>query len=293
MRIPRRVDAVQRWLARRADSKLGRLSLQWFRGYFEASQNSGSAATLYSLLSVVPVVLAVIGLLDAAGANTTTFAEHLVDHLNLTGATARVVRDTFGSASSNALAASLAAVVGFLIWGIGIGQIYQDVYARAWKIEVRSLADQVRFAMWFFAFAGACAAPIVFAESLRAAGWLALIPAWIVGSAVFWTWTPRFLLHRRVGFGHLLPGALLGSVVIGGATATSPLFLGATLNTYSKYFGPFGVVVGLIGWAFVLITLSMVCAVFSPVWIRWRESEQPRSSWSGAAWWSRARPGRR
>src|SRR5262249_33729440 len=140
-----RMEAVQRWLVRRADSKVGRLSLQWFRGYFDASRNSGSAATLYTFLSVVPVVLAGGGLLHAPGADTVTFAQRLNDHLDLSGSTAQVVTETFGSASSNALAASLAAVVGFLIWGIGIGQIYQDVYARAWKVEVRSLSDQVRF----------------------------------------------------------------------------------------------------------------------------------------------------
>jgi len=270
------MEAVQRWLARRADSRLGRLSLQWFRGYFEASRNSGSAATLYSFLSIVPVVLAVVGLLHAAGANTDTLAEHLIDHLDLSGSTAQVVTDTFGSASSNALAASLAAVVGFLIWGIGIGQIYQDVYARAWKVEVRTLSDQVRFTIWFFVFAGVCAAPILVAERLRTAGWLALIPVWIIGSVVFWLWTPSFLVHRLVGVRRLFPGALLAAVVIGGATATSPLFLGAWLHTDAKYFGPFGVVLALLGWGFVLITISMVCAVFSPVWWRWLELERAR-----------------
>jgi uncharacterized BrkB/YihY/UPF0761 family membrane protein len=281
MRLRGRVEAVQQWLVRRADSKLGRLSLQWFRAYFEASANSGSAATLYSLLSVVPVVLAVIGLLHAAGANTNTLAEHLIDHLNLTGSTATVVRDTFGSASSNALAASLAAVVGFLIWGIGIGQIYQDVYARAWHVEVRSLADQVRFTIWFFVFAVACSVPILVGERLHAAGWLALLPVWLIGAATFWVWTPRFLLHRQIGIRRLLPGALLAAVVIGGASATSPLFLGGWMNTDAKYFGSFGVVLALIGWAFVLVTLSMVCAVFSPVWTEWRESEQARAEGAG------------
>jgi uncharacterized BrkB/YihY/UPF0761 family membrane protein len=270
------MEGAQRWLARRADSRLGRLSLQWFRGYFDASRNSGSAATLYSFLSIVPVVLAVVGLLHAAGANTETFAEHLIDHLDLGGSTAQVVSDTFGSASANALAASLAAVVGFLIWGIGIGQIYQDVYARAWRLEVRSPADQVRFTIWFFVFAGVAALPMVLAERLEAAGWLVLIPAWIVGSVVFWLWTPTFLLHGLVGLRALFPGALLAAVVIGGATATSPLFLGGWLHTDAKYFGPFGVVLALLGWGFVLVTISMVCAVFSPVWWHWLERERAR-----------------
>jgi uncharacterized BrkB/YihY/UPF0761 family membrane protein len=271
-----RVRGIQRWLEHRVDSRLGRLSLRWFRSYFDVSRNSGSAATLYSFLSVAPVVLAVIGLVGAAGGDTNTFADHLVDHLGLTGATARLVKDTFGSASSNALAASLAAVVGFLIWGIGIGQIYQDVYARAWRIQVGSLADQGRFAIWFFVVAGTVGLWVMSAEHFRAVGWGATALAWLVGSVGFWLWTPWFLLHRQIGLTKFLPGALLAGVVIGGATATSPLFLGGWLNSYGKYFGSFGVVIALIGWGFVLVTLSMVCIVFSPVWAEWRRAERER-----------------
>jgi uncharacterized BrkB/YihY/UPF0761 family membrane protein len=273
MRLSGRVDAVQQWLARRADSALGRLAIAWFRVYFDASRNSGSAATLYSLLSVVPVVLATVGLAGAAGANTNAVAERLVDHLDLHGATATLVRETFGSASANALAATLAAVVGFLIWGIGIGQIYQLVYARAWRLEIRSIADQWRFALWFFAFAFAGSVPFLIEGWLSEASWLALIPIWLVAATAFWLWTPRFLLHGRVERRSLVPGALLSAAVIGGATATSPLFLGSWLNTDAKYFGSFGVVLALVGWGFVLITLTMVCAVFSPVWASWRDDE--------------------
>ncbi len=273
-----RIGAIQHWLERRADSKVGRLSLQWFRSYFAASQNSGSAATLYSFLSVAPVVLAVIGLFHASGADTNTFADHLVEHLGLTGATARLVQDTFGSASSNALAASLAAVVGFLVWGLGLAPIYQNIYARAWNVKVGSPVDQARFAIWFFVASGAVGGYIVLAEHFRDLGWIVLIPAWVAASTAFWIWTPRFLLHKTVSWGHLLPGALLASITIGGATATSPLFLGGWLYTDGKYFGSFGVVMGLIGWAFVLVTMSMACIVFSPVWFEWRRAERERAT---------------
>jgi uncharacterized BrkB/YihY/UPF0761 family membrane protein len=278
-----RIGAVQHWLERRADSKLGRLSLTWFRAYFAASQNSGSAATLYSFLSVAPVVLAVIGLFNAAGADTKTFAEHLVDHLGLTGSTAQLVLDTFGSASSNALAASLAAIVGFLVWGLGLGPIYQNIYSRAWGVRVGSPADQARFAIWFLVVSGAIGAFILLAEYFRELGWALFVPGWIAASTVFWIWTPRFFLHKTISPRRLLPGALLASVTIGGASATSPLFLGGWLHTDGKYFGSFGVVMGLIGWAFVLVTLSMACIVFSPVWEEWRADEKRRATETTAA----------
>ena len=70
--------------------------------------------------------------------------------------------------------------------------------------------------------------------------------------------------------------ASCGSVVLGGAAATSPLFLGAPLNANGKAFGSFGVVMTLVAYVFIMITMSMVCAVFSPVWAHWRQSENDR-----------------
>ncbi len=269
-----RIRAVQDWLGSRADKPLARLALQWFRGYFAASRNSGCAVTIYSTLSVLPVVLVTIAYFHPSGSDTNAFAQHLVDHLKLHEPTAGLVRDTFGSASSNALAASLTAAVGFLLWGIGIGQIYQDVYARAWGIKVGSVADQGLFAIFFFVLSGVLALAIVSSAWLRDAGWLILVPVWLVASTVFWLWVPRFLLHRKIGLRALLPGALLASLLLGGTAAASPFFLAAPLNANGNIFGSFGVVVTFIGYVFILLTMSLMCAVFSPVWAKWRETEK-------------------
>ena len=269
-----RIKAVQHWLSGRADTRLGRLTLQWFRAYFEASRNSGCAATVYSSLSVLPAALVAVAYFHSSGSDTNAFAERLTTHLKLTGATASLVQDTFGSTSANALAATITVVVSFLIWGIGIGQIYQDVYARAWRIKVGSAADQGLFAIFFFVLTGAIAVAVVSAGELRNTGWFVLLPVWLVGSTVFWLWVPRFLLHRKIGVRDLLPGALLATVVLGGTVATAPLFVAAPLNANGKAFGSFGVVVTMIGCVFILITLSLVCAVFSPVWANWRQSEK-------------------
>jgi membrane protein len=271
-----RTKAVQDWLSRRADTRLGRLALQWFRAYFAASRNSGCAATVYSSLSVLPASLVAVSYFHSSGSDTNAFAERLTTHLKLNGATASLVQDTFGSASSNALAASITVVISFLIWGIGIGQIYQAVYARAWRIKVGSAADQGLFAIFFFVITGAIALAVVSAGELRNTGWFVVLPVWLVGSTVFWLWVPRFLLHRKVGLRALLPGALLATIVLGGATATAPFFVAAPLNANGKAFGSFGVVVTMIGYVFIMITMSLVCAVFSPVWASWRETEKQR-----------------
>ncbi len=267
-----RAQAVQEWLRRRGDTPPGQLALQWFRRYFEASHNSGCAATVYSALSVLPAALVAVAYFHPSQGDANLFAQRLVAHVKLTGTTASLVAGTFGSASANALAATLTVVVSFLLWGIGIGQIYQDVYARAWRIKVGSIADQGLFALFFFLVSGAIALALVSAASLRARGWIVVVPAWLITSTAFWLLIPSLLLHRKVGLRALLPGALLASIVLGGTIATSPLFLAAPLNANGKAFGSFGVVLTVIGYVFVMITMSLVCAVFSPVWADWRRS---------------------
>ena len=272
--MTRRPKAVLDWLRGRTDTALGRLALQWFRVYFAASRNSGCAATVYSSLSVFPAALVALAVLHPSKSNANVFAQHLVAHMHLTGATASLVEGTFGSASANALAATVSVAVSFLLWGIGIGQIYQDVYARAWGISVGSVADQGMFAVFFFVLAGAIALAVVSAAGLRAAGWAVLVPVWILASTAFWLFVPHMLLHRKIAMRALLPGALLASIVIGGTIATSPFFVAVPLNQNGKAFGSFGVVLTTIGYAFIVITMSLVCAVFSPVWTRWRETER-------------------
>ena len=275
-----RVKSVQDWLRRRADTALGRLALQWFRGYFAASRNSGCAATVYSSLSVLPAALVAVAYIHPLQGNANVFAQRLVTHEQLTGSTATLVQGTFGTASTNALAATVAVLISALVWGIGIGQIYQDVYARAWGIKVGSIADQGLFVLFFLLLTCTIAVAAVAAAQLNYAGLLVLVPAWLVASTAFWLLVPSMLLHRKIGLRALLPGALLASVVLGGAIATSPLFLAAPLNQNGKAFGSFGVVLTTVGYVFIMITMSLVCAVFSPVWINWRETEKRRDEGS-------------
>ena len=168
-----RLSAARDWLSDRADTSLGRLALLWFRRYFEASRNSGAAAASYATLSVLPAALVIIAIFDQASGNENALAERLISHMNLDGPTASLVRDLFGTTSNNLLAASFTVVIGFLIWGLSIGQLYQDVYARSWRIHVGTATDQVQFTIWFFVFTGVIALLTVVASERDAHGHLA------------------------------------------------------------------------------------------------------------------------
>jgi membrane protein len=274
-----RVQRILGWLRRRSDHTFARLGMQWFRSYLVASRNSACAISIYACLSVVPAALMFIAVVYTGSGNVNVFAQHLVDHLRLTGDTATLVQQTFGSASSNALAATVATVVSFLLWGIGIGQIYQNVYARAWGIEVGSLADQAMYTIFFFVFSGAVAGAVIAQSELGHSGRLAaLFVVGIVGSLVFWLVVPYYLLHRQIGYRRLLPGALMATILIGGTVAFAPLFLSATLAANGRAFGAFGISLTIIGYVFTLVTMSVASAVFSPVWLSWREAEKRRAA---------------
>jgi len=271
----RAVQRFQASLERRQNSPVGRLAVDWFQRYFEASRNSASAATLYIFIAVMPVCLAVIGLIDAASNAENTFSKNLIEHLHLHDKSAAIVTDAFGTASQNVLAASLTAVVSFLIWGVGIGKLFQDVYSRAWRIELQTTAaDQARFAIWFGAIAGLLTLEVAYWHRFDASDWLIGVPVWIGGMTVFWLWTPWYLLHHRIRLGALLPGALLTAVVLGGASLFSPLTLGAWMNLYASYFAAFGVVLALAMWMLVIVALALTCAVFAPVFADRRRRER-------------------
>jgi membrane protein len=277
-RIGTRVGSIRDWLARQTQSWVGRLAFLWFKRYMQASKNSGAATTAYFMLSVVPTALVAIAFFDQAGGDTPALADRLISHMHLTGSAADIVRQTFGTTANNAVAATLAVVISFLFWGIGIGQLYRDVYMRAWRVDTAQASDQALFTIWYFATCGFLGALVVITSETSSSSRALFIPLWFAGSTLYWLWTPRFLLHGKVAIKRLLPGALLGAFVIGGTIGTAPLWMGPTLNRNAQAFGSFGVVIAVLALVLIAITISMVCAVFGPVWEEFRQAEQERKA---------------
>jgi uncharacterized BrkB/YihY/UPF0761 family membrane protein len=273
-----RVGRIRAWLARQTQSWVGRLSFLWFKRYMQASKNSGASTTAYFMLSVIPTALVAVALFGKSGGDATALADRLIAHMHLTGDTAEIVSKTFGTTSDNLVAATVAVVISFLFWGIGIGQLYRDVYTRSWRVETAQASDQVLFTIWFFVTCGLLGAMFVTTTETSSSSRPLFIPVWFAVSTIYWVWTPRFLLHRKVPTRKLLPGALLGSFVLGGTIGTAPLWMGPTLNQNAQAFGPFGVILALLAFVLIAITISMVCAVFGPVWEEFRQLERERKA---------------
>jgi uncharacterized BrkB/YihY/UPF0761 family membrane protein len=273
-----RVGSIRDWLGRQTDSWVGRLAFLWFKRYMQASKNSGAATTAYFMLSVIPTALVAIAYFDKSGGDTNALAKRVITHMHLTGSAADIVSQTFGTTANNAVAATVAVVISFLFWGIGIGQLYRDVYMRAWGVEAAQASDQALFTIWYFVTCGLLGCMFVATSELPSSDRALFIPVWLAASIIYWLWTPLFLLHRKVPTRKLLPGAILGAFVLGGTIGTSPLWMGPTLNQNAKAFGSFGVVIAIIAFVLIAITISMACAVFAPVWEEFREAEKERKA---------------
>jgi uncharacterized BrkB/YihY/UPF0761 family membrane protein len=271
-----RVGRIRDWLAKQTDSWIGRLSFLWFKRYMQASKNSGAATSAYFTLSVIPTALVAIALFGQSGGDTNALAERMITRMRLTGDTAEIVRQTFGATSDNALAATLAVVIGVFFWGMGIGQLYRDLYTRAWRVETAQATDQVLFTIWYFVTCGLLGVMFVTTTQSAASHRALFIPVWLCLSMLYWLWTPRFLLHNKIPTRKLLPGAIVGALVLGGTIGTAPLWMGPTLNQNARAFGSFGVILALFGFVLIFITISMVCAVFGPVWEEFRQTEHER-----------------
>jgi uncharacterized BrkB/YihY/UPF0761 family membrane protein len=219
----------------------------------------------------VPALLAVYALSDLSSGSGNGIAQHLIYRLHIHAPAARLVSSAFGSETSNAAAASVIGLLGFVIFGLGLGKIVQRVYARAWRIEVHSLTDRWRFALWFVVSTILLGLQVTEESLVSSVGWVLATPIGLVVLVAFWLWTPWLLLHRQVSLRLLLPGALLVAVVYMLALTVSEFVLGYWITDNGRFFGSFGVVLALVAWAQVVAGIWLACAVFSPVYAAWRE----------------------
>ena len=167
-------------------------------------------------------------------------------------------------------------MIGFLVGGLSIGQLYQGLYARAWGVQVgfgrrpASLHDLV-----LRLSAALLALMTVSASELRADGWLdgpprvdrrlddllALDAALPAPSYDLDSFTPARSAARNLRRR-------------GARSAPRRSGSGPGLNQDAKAFGSFGVVIALFAYILIVVTISMVCGVFAPVWAEWRHSER-------------------
>ena len=261
----------ERRLERHSSGRLGSLALGWLRRYAESSEYSAAALVLGTFLSMVPALLAVYALAGLSAGSGNGIAQHLVYRLDIHQPAIALVVSAFGSEASNAAAASVVGLLGFLVFGLGLGKIVQDVYARAWRIRAGSPADRWRFAIWFIVSTALLGLQVTEESAVSSLGWVLVTPIGFAVLVAFWLWTPWFLLHGQIRLARLLPGALLVAAAYMGAATVSEFLVGYWVTDNVRLFGSFGIVLALLAWGQVLAGIWFACGIFSPVYEEWRD----------------------
>jgi membrane protein len=112
-------------------------------------------------------------------------------------------------------------------------------------------------------------------------GWLGmpavLVPGIVLG-ILFWWWTQRLLLARRVGWLPLLPGAVLAGISLAAWLAVSRVYLPNELNRSIARYGPLGSVFTILSWILCCTLILTISFALGYLIIR----RQPFSRWFAA-----------
>jgi len=251
----------------------------WVRRY-QAADGQLFAVLLaaYVFLTLLPLLL-----LESTYVydNPHALADRVVHRLKLEGATADLLRTILVGAGGHKLSAVLIAAVNLFFFGLGLGRVLQIAHARSWGIDLRKsvIADQSRYLAVLGAIAALSLLFVVQAHALQGhPSWIAwlLDLVWLGVLLAFFVWAPWLLLHKRVPWRDVLPGAvftILGLIVL---RLISVLLLAHWLEWYSKTYGSVGIVMAIFFWLVLFGTVLVLAAALSPALAHRRDLRRAR-----------------
>jgi uncharacterized BrkB/YihY/UPF0761 family membrane protein len=223
-------------------------------------------------VAVIPLIIIGYAFLEAFNPHRSIGAL-IVEDLHLTGGTARVVRDTFSSASSGKSVALSISVISLLITGLDISATAQVAYARAFRMTpLRGLQKYLRGAAWLVLLLADTGAALTL-RSLTATRplWFAFVtvPVYLALEFGFFLVTPRLLLELPFKWRNLLPGAAVctGAAVVVHTVAV--FFLRRWVAEYGHAYGAFGVALALVAGVGIIASFWVwIAAVMGVYWER-------------------------
>jgi membrane protein len=259
-------------------------TISWYRRFRESDGGLlGVLLTAYLFVTVFPAAVVMISYVygDASAAG-----DRLVNRLRLTGEPARLVHSVVAGTSSHQLGATLLAVANVFIFGLGFGRVLQIAHARAWKIDLGKpqFFDQARYLLTLLVPVGFLLVYTVQTHALHGRpswiGWL-LVPVWLAALILYFVWMPRMLLHNRVSFRDVVPGALLTILGLVGVRLISGILFRNWLVWYSKYYGSLGVAMAVFFWIAIPASVLVFAAAFSPALAHRRDLREAQRQAAG------------
>ena len=245
------------------------LVLAVLKRFGEVHGNSLAAAvTLQAFVSLFPLLLVAIAIVGFVSAEGVDIAASVANGLGLQGDAAKAITDAVDAAEDSRKAASIVGLLGLAWSGLGLVDAIQNGFNQIWQVRPRGLKDKLVGAGWLL---GAAAIMAVGAGATALAG---LLPGWtaplglLLGFGInfcLWIWTSKLVPNRHVGWGVLVPGALLGAAGMELLKAIAGFYVPRLVTSSSQLYGTIGVVFAVLAWLYLLARLAMYTAVLDVV----------------------------
>jgi membrane protein len=261
------VDRQRDWLARQDASTRPGVAIGWWSRYRAIDGPLQSLLlTAYVFLAILPAMLVLAEYVDRDPAS---LANHMVHRYGLTGSAARQLREILISDRTHELGSALFAIVAALFFGLGFGRVIQQIYARAWRIEVQErFSDQGRYAGALLVLFGMIALLEIQSKELAGHGFwagAALAPVWVLVLTLFYVWAPWMLTHKQLSARALVPGAALTALGLVALMYISTVAMPTWVDLYASDYAGLGVVMALFFWFGLNSTVIVIAASLSPV----------------------------
>lgn len=237
--------------------------------YGEVHGNSLAAAvTLQSFVALFPLLLVAIAIVGFVSAEGVDIAASVANGLGLRGEAASAITDAVEAAEDSRQVASVVGLAGLAWSGLGLVDAIQNGFNQIWQVRPRGIKDKLVGAGWLL---GATA---IMAIGAGATALVGLLPGFmspigfLFGFAVnfcLWIWTAKLVPNRHVGWGVLVPGALLGAAGLELLKAIAGFYVPRMVASSSQLYGTIGVVFAVLAWLYLLARLAMYTAVLDVV----------------------------
>jgi membrane protein len=240
----------QAWVeSRDPASKSGVAIGAWKRYRAVEGPLQSALLSLYILVAVLPALLVMEEYLDP---HPNSLANSLVHHYRLNASTSELIHNVLGEGRSHELGSALLAIAGALVFGIGFGRVLQLVYARAWKLDLKTgVADQVGYGAVLAGLYGLLMLLLLQLNDFHTRSTIVKVllgVGWAGSLTLFFVVVPWLLTHKQVAPRDLLPGAVLTAVVLVALTVISRFVMQFWVDLYARDYGGFGVVLALYFW---------------------------------------------
>jgi membrane protein len=229
-----------------------RIALALQKRYGELNGNYlASAVTLAAFTSLFPLLLVASSVVGFIASGKPDIGNQVIENLGLTGAAADTVRQMISTAESSRQAASIIGLGGLLWTGLGLVAAMQYAVNTPWQISGRGIKDKLSALLWLAGFGPLFLATFGLGAVLNFIPRLLSPVGVLLGLALntaMWLWTMKVMLHRKVGWRALLPGAVLGAVGLEVLKLVGAIYVPRLVASASALYGSLGVMFAILAW---------------------------------------------